>query len=167
MAAVLVAQGGAGGARRSVSAVGVRVHASGGSAAPSRATVTSCCRSPSRTSGGGAAPDPPASAAGLRRNDSTAVTTVTTSDPDTPTTLTYSIVGGVDAALFTINTATGVLTFLSAPNFEAPADAGTNNVYDVTVQVSDGALTDTQLAEIVSQLLLGGLAALQPELLPA
>ncbi len=31
----------------------------------------------------------------------------------------------------------------------------------------DGALTDTQLAEIVSQLLLGGLAALQPELLPA
>ena len=33
---------------------------------------------------------------------------------------------------------------MTAPNFEAPTDAGGNNVYDVTVQVSDGALTDTQ-----------------------
>ena len=31
-----------------------------------------------------------------------------------------------------------------APNFEAPTDAGGNNVYDVIVQVSDGTLTDTQ-----------------------
>ena len=38
----------------------------------------------------------------------------------------------------------GVLRFLAAPNYEAPTDAGANNVYDVTVQVSDGALTDTQ-----------------------
>ncbi|HZR04109.1 MAG TPA: hypothetical protein VFA81_13165, partial [Burkholderiales bacterium] len=50
----------------------------------------------------------------------------------------YSIVGGADAALFSINASTGVLTFNGAPNFEAPADAGADNVYDVTVQVSDG-----------------------------
>ena len=37
-----------------------------------------------------------------------------------------------------------MLSFVSAPNFEAPTDAGGNNVYDVTVQVSDGTLTDTQ-----------------------
>ena len=46
--------------------------------------------------------------------------------------------GGADAALFTIDASTGALTFVAAPNFEAPTDAGGNNVYDVTVQVSDG-----------------------------
>ena len=59
-------------------------------------------------------------------------------------TLTYSIVGGADAALFTIDAATGALRFVAAPDFEAPTDAGADNVYDVTVQVSDGSLTDTQ-----------------------
>ena len=51
---------------------------------------------------------------------------------------------GSRSRLFTINATTGVLSFVSAPNFEAPTDAGGNNVYDVTVQVSDGSLTDTQ-----------------------
>ena len=52
--------------------------------------------------------------------------------------LTYAIVGGADAARFTIDAQTGVLRFVSAPNYEAPADAGANNVYDLTVSVSDG-----------------------------
>ena len=53
--------------------------------------------------------------------------------------------GGADAAKFTINATTGALTFVTAPNFEAPTDAGANNVYDVTVKVSDGnGGTDTQ-----------------------
>ena len=77
--------------------------------------------------------------------NSTAVTTVTATDADLPTpTFAYSIVGGADAAKFTVNTATGVLAFLSAPNFELPTDSGANNVYDVTVQVSDGTFADTQ-----------------------
>ena len=76
--------------------------------------------------------------------NSTAVTTVTASDADPGTVFTYSIVGGADQSLFTINETTGVLSFVSAPNFEAPTDAGGNNVYDVTVEVSDGSLTDTQ-----------------------
>ena len=75
--------------------------------------------------------------------NTTAVLTVTASDLEGET-LTYSISGGADAALFTINPTTGVLAFASAPNFEAPADAGANNVYDVTVQVSDGTNTPTQ-----------------------
>ena len=74
----------------------------------------------------------------------TAVTTVTATDVNAGTTFSYSISGGADAARFAINSSSGVLTFVAAPNFEAPTDAGANNVYDVTVQVSDGALTDTQ-----------------------
>ena len=61
---------------------------------------------------------------------------VDATDPD-PDTLTYSISGG-DAARFAINARSGVLTFVTAPNFEAPTDVGANNVYDVTVSVSDG-----------------------------
>ncbi|MBT0964305.1 cadherin repeat domain-containing protein, partial [Denitromonas iodatirespirans] len=34
--------------------------------------------------------------------------------------------------------------FNAAPNFEAPTDVGGDNIYDVTVQVSDGTTTDTQ-----------------------
>ena len=72
-----------------------------------------------------------------------AVTTVTATDADGDT-LTYSIADGADAAFFSINASTGVLTFISAPNFENPLDAGVNNTYEVIVQVSDGTLTDTQ-----------------------
>ena len=68
----------------------------------------------------------------------TAVTTVSASDADAGATLTYSIAGGADAAKFTINTTTGALSFVAAPNVEGPTDAGGNNVYDVQVQVSDG-----------------------------
>ena len=69
---------------------------------------------------------------------------MTANDPDAGATQTYSIIGGADAALFTIDATTGALSFLAAPNFESPADAGANNIYDVTVQVSDGTLTDSQ-----------------------
>jgi hypothetical protein len=72
---------------------------------------------------------------------------VVASDPEGATT--YSIAGGADAALFTINATTGALTFLTAPNFEAPTDAGADNVYDVIVQASDGdGATDTQALAI-------------------
>lgn len=76
--------------------------------------------------------------------NTTAVTTVVASDPDVVTTLTYSIIGGADAARFTIDSSTGTLTFLSAPDFETPTDADLNNIFDVVVQASDGLLTDSQ-----------------------
>ena len=44
--------------------------------------------------------------------------------------------GGDDAALFTLSN-TGSLTFTTAPDYESPADADGDNVYAVTVQVSD------------------------------
>ncbi|MBK7847180.1 MAG: cadherin domain-containing protein [Zoogloea sp.] len=78
--------------------------------------------------------------------NTTAVMTVTATDADQPAqTLSYSIIGGVDAAKFAINSSTGALSFLAAPDFETPTDAGGDNVYDVTVQVSDGqGSTDSQ-----------------------
>jgi len=100
--------------------------------------VTAVNDAPVITSNGGGS----SASIGISEN-STAVTTVTATDVDSGN-LAYSIVGGADAARFTIDSATGVLRFVSAPDFEAPTDAGGNNVYDVIVQVSDGALTDTQ-----------------------
>jgi Ca2+-binding RTX toxin-like protein len=90
----------------------------------------------------------------------TAVTTVTATDADAGSTLTYSIVGGADAARFTVDASTGALSFVSAPDYENPTDAGTNNVYDVTVQVSDGTFTDTQaiavtVADVAEHIQLG------------
>ncbi|MBL8452003.1 MAG: cadherin repeat domain-containing protein, partial [Zoogloea sp.] len=77
--------------------------------------------------------------------NTTAVTTVTATDVDSTTAeLSYSIVGGADSGKFSINATTGALRFVTAPNYEAPTDTGTNNVYDVIVQVSDGFLSDTQ-----------------------
>jgi hypothetical protein len=70
--------------------------------------------------------------------NTTAVTTVTATDPDVGQTLSYSITGGADASKFAIDASTGVLSFVTAPNFEAPTDAGGNNVYDVTVKALDG-----------------------------
>jgi hypothetical protein len=59
--------------------------------------------------------------------------------------LTYSLTGGADITLFEIDVNTGVLTFKSAPDYEVPMDADTNNVYDVQVTVTDSVgLTDTQ-----------------------
>ena len=70
--------------------------------------------------------------------NTTAVTPVTATDPDVGTTLTYSIQGGNDSARFAINPSTGELSFVSAPNFESPADAGADNIYNVIIGVSDG-----------------------------
>ncbi|WP_242126643.1 cadherin domain-containing protein [Sphingobium sp. Sx8-8] len=76
--------------------------------------------------------------------NSTAVTTVTAVDTVANAVLSYSITGGADGAKFAIDSHSGVLTFLAAPNYEAPTDVGTNNVYDVIVAASDGTATDSQ-----------------------
>lgn len=57
-------------------------------------------------------------------------------DPENAT-LTYAF-GGPDAARFTFNPPTRELRFAAQPDFEAPADANGNNVYDVFFTVSDG-----------------------------
>ena len=69
--------------------------------------------------------------------NSTLAGSVASSDADGDT-RSYSIVGGADQAKFTIDSGTGALSFISAPDYESPTDAGANNVYDVIVQVADG-----------------------------
>ena len=69
--------------------------------------------------------------------NSTAVSTVSATDADAGQTITYSISGGADAARFAIGSTSGVVTFAAAPDFEAPADADANNVYQVIVAATD------------------------------
>ena len=82
-------------------------------------------------------------AALLVAENMTAVTTVQASDIDSPS-IAYSIAGGADAALFAIDGASGALAFVAAPDFEAPADADGDNVYEVVVRASDGERFDEQ-----------------------
>ena len=51
--------------------------------------------------------------------------------------LVYSL-SGTDAALFTIDATTGEVSFITAPDFEAPGDDGGDNIYDIIVTASDG-----------------------------
>ncbi|MEO0913707.1 MAG: Ig-like domain-containing protein, partial [Pseudomonadota bacterium] len=62
---------------------------------------------------------------------------ISATDVDSDT-ITFEITGGADASLFTIDAETGALSFITAPDFEAPADAGGDNVYEVTVTALDG-----------------------------
>ena len=55
---------------------------------------------------------------------------------DGDTVLTWSL-EGEDAAKFNIVEADGMLTFKESPNYEMPADRNKDNVYKVTVVVSD------------------------------
>jgi hypothetical protein len=82
----------------------------------------------------------------------TSVIDVQSTDPEGDTEgagLTYSLTGGADQALFSIDTNTGVLTFKAAPDFETPGDINTDNVYEVKVTVTDsGNLTDVQNLQV-------------------
>ena len=75
-----------------------------------------------------------------------AIDVETTDDFDTEGAgLTYAKTGGADAALFDLDTFTGVLTFGSAPDFENPADSNADNDYEVQVTVMDAdGLTNVQ-----------------------
>jgi hypothetical protein len=74
----------------------------------------------------------------------TSVVTYAATDVDAGASLSFSITGGSDSADFTINSSTGVLAFVTSPDFEAPIDSDLNNSYVVVITVSDGSLTDAQ-----------------------
>ena len=57
---------------------------------------------------------------------------------------------GTDAGDFTIDSSTGVLSFAQRPNFEIPDDAGTDNVYNVTVRARDTASNTRELEVVVT-----------------
>ena len=64
--------------------------------------------------------------------------TISATDSDGDS-LTYSI-SGDDSSCFSVSSS-GVVTFNSAPDFEAPCNANTDNVYSISVSVSDGTLS--------------------------
>ena len=49
----------------------------------------------------------------------------------------WSVNGGLDQSKFTINTFTGALSFISAPDFENPTDSNGDNIYVVIVRATD------------------------------
>jgi len=75
----------------------------------------------------------------------TSAFTVNATDPNGDT-LTYSL-SGDDASLLSISNQ-GVVTFNTAPDFENPSDGDTDNVYKITVTVSDGSLNANANFEI-------------------
>ena len=86
----------------------------------------------------------------------TSITTITVSDIEAeritnPQTLTYSIASqapGNDASDFTLAN-DGGLSFNATPDYESPVDYGTNNIYDITISVSDGYDTASQDVSVV------------------
>jgi len=73
--------------------------------------------------------------------NSAATISVTASDPDASSSLTYSL-SGTDASKFSISSS-GNLSFAAAPDYETPVDSGGNNIYNVSVGVSDGSISST------------------------
>ena len=69
----------------------------------------------------------------------TAAGTVLATDSDAGDDITgYAITGGADQARFEINETNGELTFKTAPDYEMPSDAGTDNDYVVEVTATSG-----------------------------
>lgn len=75
------------------------------------------------------------------------VVTVTVTDPDTAS-ATFSISGGADSSKFNINSTTGELVFINAPDYEHPGDADTNNIYVVQVSATDGTNSANQTLNV-------------------
>ena len=51
------------------------------------------------------------------------------------------ISGGADQALFSLNVATGLLSFINPPDFENPGSADGDNLYDVQIRISGTSVT--------------------------
>jgi len=99
---------------------------------------------------GSSKPEITSSAAPSIVEGNTAVLTVTATRGQTPYTFSIS---GTDSALFSINSSTGALAFLVAPDYAAPGDAGANNVYNLTVRVASvgGAYAEQAVAVTVTE----------------
>ncbi|MDA9259953.1 cadherin repeat domain-containing protein [Gammaproteobacteria bacterium] len=77
----------------------------------------------------------------------TIVGTISVTDQDSSaSSISFSLATGdaaVDDGLLAINSSTGVVSFLSAPNFESPSDQGADNTYNFTVIASDGSASSS------------------------
>ncbi|MGI4718419.1 MAG: choice-of-anchor U domain-containing protein [Janthinobacterium lividum] len=74
----------------------------------------------------------------IRLAENTAAVTTVAANDDGNGALVYSIDGGADADLFTIDAGTGQLRFGSAPRHDTPRDSDADNTYEVRVKADDG-----------------------------
>ncbi|GAA5523399.1 IPT/TIG domain-containing protein [Aliifodinibius salicampi] len=86
----------------------------------------------------------------LANENSTDAGTIDANDPE-GNAITYNITGGTDAKALTLDQNSGKLTFNTAPNFENPADANTDNSYEAEVTISDGSFSLTKILDITVQ----------------
>ena len=77
-----------------------------------------------------------------RLENNSIMATVLATDPDSS--VSYSINGGSDQALFSVDSNNGQLRFLQAPDFEVRLDSDSGNDYDVTVRATDGSFFSDQ-----------------------
>ncbi|NBY00400.1 MAG: hypothetical protein EBQ87_00210, partial [Planctomycetes bacterium] len=76
---------------------------------------------------------PGAATSTITINENISAVTTFTADK----TVAWSISGGLDQSRFTINTFTGALSFISAPDFENPTDSNGDNIYIVIIRATD------------------------------
>ena len=81
-------------------------------------------------------------------NNSATLATYTSTGPESAST-TWSL-SGDDAGDFSISSSGGELSFAGTPDFENPADADGDNVYEVTIEAADGTYTAAPLAVTVT-----------------
>ena len=80
------------------------------------------------------------------QENQTSAFTVTASDADGDS-LIFSI-SGTDSSLFSIEETSGIVAFITAPDYEAPSDENSDNVYSIIATVSDGTATDNMMFNI-------------------
>ena len=101
-----------------------------------RAPVTPPARPPTPTN---AVPGFTSASADSVAENTTTVMTVRATDRDSRDNVTgYDITGGADRGKFSLVRNTGVLTFMTAPDYEVPTDADTDNDYVVMVRATSG-----------------------------
>ncbi len=110
-------------------------------------TVTNVDEAPAIAAGATAAISSPEGTTAAPLTLTTALATYTATEPEDQA-MTWSL-SGADAGQFNISNQTGgtpgELTFKSQPDFESPGDADEDNVYEVTVVVSDPADNSDEL----------------------
>ena len=95
--------------------------------------------------------------------DQTAVATLAATHDDDGEPLTWSLSGGPDEAHFSMDAATGELSFTVLKDYESPDDADGDGIYDFMVQVTDGKYgSEVQFLVQLQNVIEGGESAPDP-----
>jgi hypothetical protein len=81
---------------------------------------------------------------------------IATNDESSTQTVTYSLSGGTDDSNFSIDSVTGRLTFVTAPDFELPSDSNYDNIYNVLVRATDNGQGNAYDEQNISVVVLDG-----------